>query len=202
MGGARSGRWGGRPVVEVCRSVTIGSLTAGRRIEPGDCLRANIEWGDGFALECGIRVEPEGDKALAVLFYGGRRQDVPLVSRAMRFGGRRWWFLCPVYLDPVGALYLPAPASAFASRAAHRLGYRSQRVDRAGRLARRIIALQRALGDDGGYLLGPAPDKPLWMRWPTYDRLAAELEAAQAARCGVLNARPTFQRMIAGRPRA
>jgi hypothetical protein len=41
------------------------------------------------------------------------------------YGGRRWWFICPIKKIRVAKLYLPPGATQFASRKAHDLTYRS-----------------------------------------------------------------------------
>ena len=72
-------------------------------------------------------------------------------------------------------LYLPLGGHQFWSRPACGLGYASQREDRKGRAQQQAIKIYRALGGDGHWMDGPPP-KPKWMRWPTYDRLAAKLD--------------------------
>jgi hypothetical protein len=51
-------------------------------------------------------------------------QLIALKSRPMRFGGHRWWFICPLNGDACDTLYYFN--GEFASRRAHRLTYRSQ----------------------------------------------------------------------------
>jgi hypothetical protein len=43
------------------------------------------------------------------------------------YGGRRWWFICPVKKIRAAKLHLPPGATQFASRNAHNLTYRSSR---------------------------------------------------------------------------
>jgi hypothetical protein len=52
---------------------------------------------------------------------------VTLVSTVPHYGGRRWWFICPIKKIRVSKLYLPPNATTFASRKAHDLTYRSCR---------------------------------------------------------------------------
>ena len=51
-------------------------------------------------------------------------QWISLTSKPMHLGGRRWWFICPITGKPCDILY--CVGGIFASRAAHRLTYRSQ----------------------------------------------------------------------------
>ena len=50
---------------------------------------------------------------------------VPIVFTAPAFGGRRWYFRCPMQHIRVTKLFLPPHARRFASRQAHGLTYRS-----------------------------------------------------------------------------
>jgi hypothetical protein len=56
-------------------------------------------------------------------------QSVRLVSRRMRFGGKRWYFVCPQTKRPCCKLILPPGATAFASVKGWGLLYRSQHDD-------------------------------------------------------------------------
>ena len=47
-----------------------------------------------------------------------------------QYGGRRWWFMCPLTGDRVAKLYLPPGQNRFASRRAYGLAYRSSRKSR------------------------------------------------------------------------
>lgn len=56
-------------------------------------------------------------------------QTVRLVSKEMRFGGRRWYFVCPKTKRHCCKLVLPPGATAFASVKGWNVAYRSQRDD-------------------------------------------------------------------------
>ena len=92
------------------------------------------------------------------------------------FGGQRWWFVCPAENRRVRKLYLPFGGHRFRSRCAYRLAYGSQREAVYDRARRRADKLRRRLGDDP--MDGHYPEKPLRMRWATYDRLLDKLIAA------------------------
>lgn len=55
------------------------------------------------------------------------RQEILLEASHPRFGGVRWWFICPFTRRRVRALHLPPGTTRFASRHAYRLTYRSRR---------------------------------------------------------------------------
>jgi hypothetical protein len=99
-------------------------------------------------------------------------QQITLVSRPRHYGGRQWFFLCPVTGGLATVLWKPPGASRFCSRQAwgRRVAYRSQfqnPSDRAYLGKERIKA--RLIGDldrEDWEL----PPKPKWMRWATYNR--------------------------------
>jgi hypothetical protein len=69
---------------------------------------------------------------------------VTLVSTVPNYGGRRWWFICPIKKIRVAKLYLPPGATTFASRQTYSLTYRScQRPFRPDRTRRSIERLAR-----------------------------------------------------------
>jgi hypothetical protein len=74
-------------------------------------------------------------------------------------------------------LYLPLGGRHFWSRRAYRLAYASQREGRYDRALRRARKLCLRLGGEPAD--GERPDKPPRMRWATYDRLIAKLDAAE-----------------------
>ena len=55
----------------------------------------------------------------------GERVDcmARLVTTRPNYGGRRWWFLCPLLRRRAAKLYLPPGAKLFGSREAHGLTY-------------------------------------------------------------------------------
>ena len=69
-------------------------------------------------------------------------QTVQLVSRRMRFGGKRWYFVCPNTKRPCCKLILPPGAKAFASVKGWGLSYRSQYDDAVTRAQKAIGALR------------------------------------------------------------
>lgn len=75
-------------------------------------------------------------------------------------------------------LHLPPGAFTFASRKAHKLAYRAQRETPGDRALGRAFKLRRRLGSQGG--IGEEIEKPKGMRWKTFDREIAKVEAAEA----------------------
>lgn len=77
-----------------------------------------------------------------------RLQEIALEGRPMRYGGRRYYFICPKLGIPCEVL--PSVGGGFASRQAHRLTYRSQSADDLSRLRARADKLERQLWPSDG----------------------------------------------------
>jgi hypothetical protein len=209
MGGFGSGRVGWRPTVEgtaalvlgaealvrpvkqALRERGLGAIPEGRWLEvPASrwsWSRDGASWAEvEFALRLGART---GEARLRYdidhLSRPTGRQDysVTLVATPCRFGGLRWWWLCPATGRRVAKLYLPNGGQWFLSRGrgAYPLVYASQSEDRIGRAHRRAARIHRRLGGEARAACAPPPQKPKGMRWRTYERLVAELDRARAA---------------------
>lgn len=96
-------------------------------------------------------------------------QTVKLVSREMRFGGRRWYFVCPSSKQLCCKLILPPGSTAFASAKGWHLPYRSQTEDA-------ITRTQRACRKLGRRIQAP----PSRTRHQTLQKLSERIEAKEA----------------------
>jgi hypothetical protein len=105
--------------------------------------------------------------------------DVRLVAVPCRFGGLRWFAICPATWLKVSKLYLPPGARRFLARKAWRLAYASQHVapgfDRLCAQRDRLLS-KKLKSDDPDF-----PLKPKGMRWRTYERHLDKLEYLQTA---------------------
>src|SRR5262245_41190836 len=106
-------------------------------------------------------------------------QRITLISCPRHFGGRQWYFICPVTHRRASVLWMPPGAKEFCSRQAwgRKVAYRSQFqsvYDRGHAGKAKIKArLIGALDPDDWEL----PPKPKWMRQRTHDRLVKRFEA-------------------------
>lgn len=105
-------------------------------------------------------------------------QAFALEAEPCRFGGLRWFAICPRRRRRVSKLYCIGGAGFHSRHAYGRLAYAAQRTAQGWSRAlhrRDRILFAKLKADDPD----DAP-KPKWMRWRTYDRLVAQLEAAEA----------------------
>src|SRR5262245_35617044 len=156
-------------------------------IAPGSTTGLHaIRWvnSDGEVIASGwTSADTEGDtEGLFCIQIGQLDQTITLVTFPRHYGGRQWFFLCPVTDRRASVLWLPRGARQFASRHAWpgKVAYRSQfmtAMDRAYLGKERIK--QRLLGE-----LDPQewdlPPKPKWMRWKTYNRYVEQFDRYEA----------------------
>jgi hypothetical protein len=122
-------------------------------------------------LEIDVHVQHPKDRAES-------SQTIRVERSRSALGSVRYWFRCPLTGRRVAKLYLPPARGVFASRAAHGLAYRSQRLsrlERAYEIARRV---RTRLGGTNN-LAERFPPRPPRMHRRTYERLRAKGLTAQ-----------------------
>ena len=149
MGGLGSGWQRERKTtVEEGLILDIKDLVAKGALVPG-WRKGTLSWPTGpetfAAVDYGSSTYPEGEGALWLWYVVDSKPThytVTLVSTVPHYGGRRWWFICPIKKIRVAKLYLPPGATTFASRQAYGLTYRSCqkgfRLERARRSTERL----------------------------------------------------------------
>jgi hypothetical protein len=102
---------------------------------------------------------------------GSLDQWITLTARPRHFGGRQWYFVCPVRNRLVSVLWKPNGATRFCSRQTwgRQVAYLSQFNDPTNRAhAGKARTKSKLIAD-----LDPDewdfPPKPKWMRWATYN---------------------------------
>ena len=186
MGGPGSGnwyRWSTKPTVEDGFTLNLYRLIRGDIVRPGASDSGSITWYGLDSKKSTASVGYESDlrdqyEASIRLLYSvaGDSQDykIQLTCTVPEYGGRRWWFVCPVLKVKVAKLYLPAGEKIFASRGAFRLAYTSQNLSREDRLINKAHALRRRLGGKPGSC-NPIPERPKGMHDTTYRRIVNEI---------------------------
>jgi hypothetical protein len=145
MGGSGSGFQDARKAaVEDGLTLSISALMGKGALVPGRITAGTWAWhygdGDAFAKIGYVADMRTPDAAILRLSYSAQGHPVDDVIRLVwtspRYGGRRWWFLCPVDIRQqrpprrAAKLYLPPGARHFGSRQAHGLTYQSCRESR------------------------------------------------------------------------
>jgi hypothetical protein len=151
MGGHGSGwRSKKKDVVEDCIVLSIDDLAIKAVVLAGGWRRGRLSWRYSNRDRPHAVIEYEvnlfgGDGGCVWLSYNTPGENVryciSLISTAAHFGGRRWWFKCPVNGIRAAKLYLPPTAIRFASRQAHDLTYKScQQSGQFNHFCRRIAS--------------------------------------------------------------
>jgi hypothetical protein len=171
MGGPGSGNsyhwWRGerKGVVEDCLSLDANRWMREGILKAGVHSYGSWRWVYHSGRECSIGYEVltlDMSRPLVRLFYTTTRGDagqkeasdyhVQLVTTRPRFGGLRWWFVCPLIVRGVpcgrrvGKLYLPPSSVYFGCRHCYRLTYTSCRESRKSDALARLLA--RDMGQD------------------------------------------------------
>ena len=190
MGGYGSGRTSSKPTAEACGSIVLDldALLRACRGRSNAQLELNGKAGSPYTLGFWVTLGDDGWGTLRIAHLAfdhwsstvpQASYDIALEAAPCGFGGRRWVMVCPRSGSRVRKLFLPNGAARFASRAAYRLGYRSQQVTPLDKSHARLRRLYAKLGADCRSIDLAIPDKPHRMRWATYDRLVDKIEAAQ-----------------------
>ena len=183
MGGSGSGnrwRYGAKSTTDDYRTLDVRRWAREGVLAPG--YWGGWQWTRDGETVASIQMRAEQDRM--ILIYRHRSGDgewkdehyaVRVVRTPCNLGGSRAWFICPVVGcgRRVAILY---SGGIFACRHCYRLAYPSSREDAGDRATRRADRLGARLGWEPGILNGGG-EKPKWMRWRTFERLAAEHNA-------------------------
>jgi hypothetical protein len=178
---------GRRAYVERALTLNVERLSKEGAFAPGSGASGRISWklqsGQVASVDFEVqRATEHGCLRLDFVMVDGPggssrhvTQKISLTTTKMHFGGKRWWFLCPVSGERVGRLHLPLGTSYFASRHAHGLAYASQYENLYDRAERRARKLRARLGVEPDSLW--LASKPKGMRWTTYARHADQIKS-------------------------
>jgi hypothetical protein len=153
-------------------------------VVPGAYAAFSMCWTNNYTGEktasanftCHMMAEHEGRLRIRM---DDMEQTIFLIPKPRRFGGKQWYFVCPVMNRCCSVLWMPPGATHFRCRQAwgtRRVAYASQFLNpdnRAHRGKARIKARLIADLDPDEWEL---PPKPKWMRWRTYNRLEEKFD--------------------------
>ena len=148
------------------RIIQRGALTSGSGIS-----WTNPYWGEVASARISADMSGRSEGWLRVQL-GSLDQRIVLVAKPRHFGGRQWYFVCPVKNKPASVLWKPPGARRFCSRQTwgRQVAYHSQFQDPTSRAhlgKERIKSRLIANLDPDEWDL---PPKPQWMRRKTYER--------------------------------
>jgi len=141
VGGFGSGDWADavkrKTTVQLCMSISAKSLKDYGFF--ADNKSGTINWTNELGEQTGTvkiqsHVSGNGNKTCLEITTGGfvtSRQEIELTQTPCRYGGWRWWFVCPavkdgIYCgDRVGKLYIPPAGEYFGCRKCYDLTYES-----------------------------------------------------------------------------
>lgn len=132
---------------------------------------------DKQTASLGLATDPQRGGVFLSYNYNGQPVTPYLVRwdvTTPRFGGRRYWWLCPQCGRRCATIY---GGPRFWCRVCHNLTYATaQSGDFETTIDRRMQAIWFQLGapKDADWLWDPIPDKPRWMHYETYGRLVRE----------------------------
>lgn len=207
MGGSGSSRWGGyvtRATTTSTMALAVGAFREALNTGGTERQAGTMQWRwDGRRQEMGLTispavVNPETGRTFRTCTFDFRvstgstgdngqevRLEVPFEGVPARFGGLRWWVVCPTCRHRRTALFLvPALGSwRFACRRCGGLAYPSQQESPEDRAYRRVVKLSRRMGvkveaPADSFDVPLRPRRPKGMRRATYRALVPKWEEA------------------------
>lgn len=195
MGGSGSGRQGGRPTIGRTRAYALSTRSLRDVLRHGRCgfrMTFSSDWDE--VVVAGM-VETSEPSPRLVIAHSTRREpqesltcEIALVRTHPHLGGVRWWFLCPRTGRRVAKLYLPIGGRHFLSRQAYGLVHDTRQMSMVCLLSKRVSRIAGQLGAPDCDFLEP-PEKPIRMRWRTYDQFVSRWYRARDAYWSVLDRR-------------
>jgi hypothetical protein len=107
-------------------------------------------------------------------------QWIGLIACPRHYGGKQWYFICPVTNRRASVLWKPPGATRFRSRQGWGKGvvaYRSQFLGPDDRAHAGQAKIKARLVGDRDPDEWDLPPKPKWMRWRTYNRYVERYDA-------------------------
>jgi hypothetical protein len=180
-----------RPRQRVCLQdglkLDLNRLIRNGFIQRGTLVRSLIRWSHPYwddVVTGTIAADLTGDfHGSLEIEIGGRAQRLSLIACPRPYGGRQWYFRCPVTGRRASVLWRPSGANRFRSRLGwgrHVVAYVSQFNDATGRAHLGQSRIKSRLIGNNDPDEWELPPKPKWMRWRTYDWLEGRFDHYEA----------------------
>src|SRR4051812_11865537 len=111
MGGSSSGRWGGRPTVEISITLSLPDLFRQGLWRANDHKGGTLVFRDGYtedvvgSLKFQANLGTESGRVH--IEHGSSSYWLHLVTTLQPFRGRRWWIICPLTGERILKLHKP-----------------------------------------------------------------------------------------------
>jgi hypothetical protein len=167
--------------LDLNRLARRGFIKFGANIGPRGITWTHSYWGEIATGIVSANMSGQNEGWLRIQL-GKLDQWITLVARTRHFGGKQWYFVCPVTNRLASVVWKPPGAARFCSRETwgRQVAYQSQFNDASNRAhagkARIKSRLIGSLDPDQWDL----PPKPRWMRWKTYNRYEKKFDDYEA----------------------
>lgn len=167
MGGYGSGTRSDRPTTDECLCLSLSQLKARGMLKRGCMSRGEFVWtfDREVSAQLAVTVDIECLERYPQMYITGRRYGreidckLHLVSVPMRFGGERWYAICPITGGRCATVVLPPGASYFASVKGWGVAYGSQRESPVYRACRAADKAERQLQRMSKYARKPTRER-------------------------------------------
>jgi hypothetical protein len=164
MGNSNSGRYGGKLQCEQCLSIDIRNLARQKILTPNN--QFTWTWPNNSSVGMTVR-DDSIDFKYSIDGSASQIYTVYLDCTNCHYGGQRPWFRCPRCDGRSAKLFLRN--GHFNCRRCHRLGYRSQVIDKLTQQQKAYGRLQNKLDT--------ADMKPKGMHWRTFEQIHKQMAA-------------------------
>jgi len=121
-----------KSTVEKAWQIDMKTFSKKVNLESYSC--GNITWNSALGNKASIGWSVNDSHSIRLYYtntnyYGVKRNfdyEVRIETTPCNYGGKRWWFLCPVCFRRCRVIYLPPGQGVFACRICHNLSYKSQ----------------------------------------------------------------------------
>jgi hypothetical protein len=168
--------------IDINRLARNGFIRPGAKTGPVGIRWFHSYWGEIASGLITANMSGTQEGWFRIIMANGNDHWIILAPRPRRFGGRQWYFVCPVTKRLASVLWMPPGAHSFACRQrwGRSVAYATQFLDRDNRahygqskIKNRLIG---KLDPDEWSL----PPKPKWMRWRTYNRYVDKFDHYEA----------------------